>query len=426
MASSTTLNLNGQLYLSSGAKAFDTVAYVGGSAHAYRGGALYDTTVNSGGFAFVREYATASSLDVNSRGRLYVYDYGATSDVVINSGGYLHLYGGKATGVYNSGGYIFGYFNGIETSVISSAYLYNAGKMYVSRGSVASDTYIGSGCIAAVYNNASMTNTQVDWNGELQIKAGAVADGIDVTGGKVSLTGGSLTGKMNTNGGRIIAASGNINFAVNEHTAAEMPAFSTFAVVRPEIEGETLIDDFSAFQISSPVKFSLTVAAGVQETGIYKLAAGASAFNYDLTIRNSAGTEYGLIEDAEGYVEYGNRGFEVWRDGDELLLEVWEIDAADSLWSLAAGDFNGDGVLTDIYMDADSNLYEGESTDSNNRIGLLAEDWEIAGVADYNKDGTDDLMLKSADGSSVEYWSAASGNRWKTVATSKKSEGILA
>ena len=76
-------------------------------------------------------------------------------------------------------------------------------------------------------------------------------------------------------------------------------------------------------------------------------------------------------------------------------------------------------------MDADSNLYEGKSTDSNNRIGLLAEDWEIAGVADYNKDGTDDLMLKSADGS-VDYWSAASGNRWKTIAPSKTSEGILA
>ncbi|MBO5724016.1 MAG: VCBS repeat-containing protein, partial [Lentisphaeria bacterium] len=229
--------------------------------------------------------------------------------------------------------------------------------------------------------------------------------------GKISIaSGGTLTGEIYTYYGEIHAAGGTIDFALDASD-----------------KNTHRLSDYTAFY--GTAKYTMTVAAGSQATGIYYLAGYASSFTNTITVRNSTGMTYGTIKNGNGSLQYGNRRFDVWCDGSgDLLLEVSEIAAASELWRLAQGDFNGDDVLTGLYMDENNRLYDNSLNGvakTNNRIGTLADGWEIAAVADYNKDGKDDLMLQNSDGT-VEYWGVSTDNRWKTIAPSKTAAGMLA
>ena len=108
-------------------------------------------------------------------------------------------------------------------------------------------------------------------------------------------------------------------------------------------------------------------------------------------------------------------------------MKVDYVTPASELWCIAKGDFDGNDTLRGVYTDGTA-LYENSLSGTPNksdRIGELAAGWEIAGVADYDKNGIDDLMLRFDDGS-VEYWGVGTGDKWEALSMSKTKEGMLA
>ncbi|QLY14849.1 autotransporter outer membrane beta-barrel domain-containing protein (plasmid) [Escherichia coli] len=226
-ATSTTINGHGTQNVLRGGRITSTTINSGGEQYIYDEGSATSTTINSGGVQFVNGGSVTSTI-INPYGRQYVSS-GTATDTTINSGGELYVYnGGSATGItissdgelyvdsggvaskviQNSGGVIitdtlavlsgtnvngsFSISNGSAVNML----LENGGAMEVYYGTYASNTTVGSDSIMVVSRGGVATDTFVN-GGTLSVSSGGVLRGTTTLTDKGTLVGDVVTNEGN-------------------------------------------------------------------------------------------------------------------------------------------------------------------------------------------------------------------------------------
>ena len=103
--------------------------------------------------------------------------------------------------------------------------------------------------------------------------------------------------------------------------------------------------------------------------------------------------------------------------------QLFDNGAVASSWThpdwriVGIGDFNGDGRDDALLRHANGWMTEwlGQPNGSFFDNGAVASswthpDWQVAGIADFNGDGRDDLLLRNRDGTMVEWLGQANGS----------------
>ena len=213
-ANSTTVNSSGYICISSGGEANSTTVNSSGRMCISSGGLANNTTVNSVGAVHILSGGTANITTIKSSGHMYVSDGGVADEVIIRSGGILHVSdGGTATIVRDNP---FGVLQGTVTSDYGADVSYIdrlTAKVYISSGAdiTSSDTlddFYACNCDIVVLNGGRVTDITLDeWNANMTVSSGAVADTITVNGGWLCVGSGGVAEKV-TNRGRLYVSSG--------------------------------------------------------------------------------------------------------------------------------------------------------------------------------------------------------------------------
>ena len=124
----------------------------------------------------------------------------------------------------------------------------------------------------------------------------------------------------------------------------------------------------------------------------------------DVLWRNSSGTITDWLgTDGGGFV--GN-----WSNANLNLSNNWQV--------AGVGDFNGDGISDILWRDTNGTVTDWLGTDSGgfvgnfaNASGNLSTDWQVVGVGDYNGDTRDDILWRDSAGH-VTNWLGTTSGGW--------------
>ncbi|MBR7119751.1 MAG: AIDA repeat-containing protein [Lentisphaeria bacterium] len=227
-AVSNTSVYGGILHISGDGEANSTTVN-SGTVHIYSGGAMNSTTMQSGwicvsgggavsntsvdgGILHISGGGLANSTTVNS-GTVHIFE-GGTANSILMKGGWLCVsYGGTATIVRDNP---FGVLQGTVTSDYGADVSYIdrlTAKVYISSGAdiTSADTlddFYACDCDIVVLNGGRVTDITLDeWNANMTVSSGAVADTITVNGGWLCVGSGGVAEKV-TNRGRLYVSSG--------------------------------------------------------------------------------------------------------------------------------------------------------------------------------------------------------------------------
>jgi len=256
-ADSTVMNSGGLLFVSSGAIANANTVNSGGGVYVYSSGTANSTTVNYGGSMVVSSGGTVNSTTVDSGGSLYVCKSARADGVKILRGGYFYL---------------------SSDATITNLSLSGYGIHYVYSGGLLSSAAVGSRAFLKVSAGGSASAVTVLSGGRLYTAGGELADTVVSRGGLLlvvgdsettTLTGGAtIAGELRTTDG---STSGFLNGA--GHTLKlDLTGRQTGELAF--IDNLARLSDFS---------LSVTVSA-TQESGLYRLANGASGFTGSITV----------------------------------------------------------------------------------------------------------------------------------------------
>ncbi|MBO4513785.1 MAG: AIDA repeat-containing protein [Victivallales bacterium] len=274
-ASGMTLSRCSLLYVSSGAVLSDaTVTGWMARVYASSGASVNGLALENQGALFVSKGAHVENVS---------YRGGGVSLVLTISGGDNETY---VQGT-NLAGREFTVQNGVGSNLMLYAN-YFLGSVGVANGGVLKDTVVSKGY--------------------LYISSGGIASNTTVTGngnGVSLLCGGVHSGTVNVSyeGGFKVSSGGVVNFSVNERT----------------VDDEALINNL-AFITGSPT-YTLTVRAD-QDFGVYKLAAGASGFNQNITICTTDGECYEPITVGGSFCTDDNVCYSLGLENDLLTLTI--------------------------------------------------------------------------------------------------------
>ncbi len=219
----------GGILLISGDGEANSTTVNSGTVHIYSGGAMNSTTMQSGwicvsgggavsntsvdgGILHISGGGLANSTTVNS-GTVHIFE-GGTANSILMKGGWLCVsYGGTATIVRDNP---FGVLQGTVTSYYGAEVSYIdrlTAKVYISSGAdiTSADTlddFYACDCDIVVLNGGRVTDITLDeWNANMTVSSGAVADIITVNGGWLCVGSGGVAEKV-TNSGRLYVSSG--------------------------------------------------------------------------------------------------------------------------------------------------------------------------------------------------------------------------
>ena len=178
-ATSTTVNLRGDMKISSGGCATSTTVNSGGRMIISSDGRVTATTVNSGGSMEISSGGSATATVVNSSGSMWVSSGVSATATVVNSGGSMWFAsGGSATSTtVNSGGRMT-----ISSGCITSTTVNAGGKIngfsfsedrYFDSGLHVSNAYVNDG--VDLYNGQTATSTTVNSGGIMRVSSGGSA-----------------------------------------------------------------------------------------------------------------------------------------------------------------------------------------------------------------------------------------------------------
>ncbi len=403
--SNTTVNSGGSMNISSGGVANSTTVN-----HGYmsitRGGVANSTTVNSSGTMIISSGGVANDTTVNSWGDMYISSGGSANNI---SAGYyagIDIYG-NVNGIFASRTGFFNVYSGgkVSSAVISHGYVYASSGGYVYNATIKN-----YGTLSVEQGGSAVTAT-IESNGRLRIESGAYLNNVNVLsggningfqvkssvamnttdgsftlnnvvinsswsgnvyenqtinnvtvsfGGCIKLWGGTLKNVSLHSGGELMVYSNSVltginSFAGNVYMSSTLIASGAtinFAVDQLNTTDGYIIDNLSL--ISGAPTYTITVSV-TQETGVYKLAAGADEFNQTISVKNTSGTNYGTLTVGQSFT-YSDKTYSLALDNsDGLVLQIGDKTAnyADltfhkySSWS--------DSVLIATEPQADSN-----------------------------------------------------------------------
>ena len=353
-ANLTNVNSGGTMYISSGGTATEVIEN-GGFVSVYEGANVTfrpntisglklvrdmtlhsgttatDTTINYDGDVYVSSGGLINNTTINSGGELCVDSSGLAENVTVNIGGELLIFnGGSALEVMENGGMVLGGAEHVTfvPNVLSGLDLKNYGASLHS-GTTATMTVVGSGAELHVFSSGSAGATTVNESGTLYASHGGFVVSTTVNAGGIMYvvpkaevedetesrtviisvdqtvvnSGGSMliypgAGAENTvlnAGARMTIASagvhaGTLTIENGAAVTVEEGGRIDFTLSGRTASADYLINDLSL--ISGTPDYSVTVAAD-QTSGTYKLAQGAAAFDQTITLivdNESAGT----------------------------------------------------------------------------------------------------------------------------------------
>ena len=174
IATSTTVNSGGEMWVYSGGRAISTTVNARGSMMVISSGSAISTTLNSAGHMEV--YGGATATTVNSGGGMTVWNAGYATSTTVNSGGYMSVYGDATATTVNSGGGMTVVWGRATSTTVNSD-----GKMTVDCGG-ATATTVNSGGYMTV-SSGGATATTVNSGGYMSVSSGGRATSTTVSSG---------------------------------------------------------------------------------------------------------------------------------------------------------------------------------------------------------------------------------------------------
>ena len=197
IATSTAVNNDGDMTISSGGEAIAAMINFGGDMAVSRGGSATSTTLNSGGKMTIYGDAHAASTMVNHGGVLYVSSGGTASIAfnpwsagnVVSDSGATVTYLEREAGVYwgNNAFGTIGWGDIAENVIISSGL-----SMLVYDGGTANNTTVNGHGTMYVFSGGSASGLLLESNGSLQLH-NASAENVTISrGGSAYISGGTI------------------------------------------------------------------------------------------------------------------------------------------------------------------------------------------------------------------------------------------
>ena len=293
--------------------------------YVFNGGTANATTVDSGGRMYVSSAGTANKTTVSSGGRMYVSDGGRADNVkVLREGGLSVSRGGTVTDLALSG----------------------YGIHYVYSGGLLSSAVVGSRAFLEVSAGASASALTVLSGGRLYTAGGELADTVVSKGGLLLVIGddktavltgdATIAGELRTTDGSTSGFLDGAGHAVKLDLTGRQTGELAF------------IDDLARLS-----NFSLSVSvSATQESGLYRLANGASGFTGSVTVCGPADSCVSLA--VGGSATLGNQSYLLEVTDSALTLTVTNsgTQAAAPVSEYVPGTWSTDWIQASAYAKA--------------------------------------------------------------------------
>ncbi len=307
----------------------------------------------------------APSAAVQPQKSLHIASGKSSTGFVLSKSRELHVHDGGSvvkTTVDNSQLYISDRGTAEETSIISG------GVMEITQGGKAYRTTVRTDGTADVGQGGLLWETTVNSGGTMRV-FGTAANATILEGGSlVVFSGGILSGKIHVADGAEVSL---YDGGILDFTIAGSKTPETF-----------LVNDLSAF--GKEGTFTLTVSQE-QPSGLYALARGAEEFKGTITVK-SDGKALGTLS-LTTPLETSFGTYTLRLKGGDLSLSVQKSAL------LKTGNFTGKGGILEIYPDGSALVRSLSGTIRiTGRVDL--DQWELAAVGDFDKDGKDGLLWK--------------------------------
>ena len=344
---STTVNYRGYMRVYSGGRATSTTVSSGAGMAVYSGGCVTSTTVSSGGSMSVAGNATsttvssggsmsvagnATSTTVSSGGEMRVSSGGSAISTRVNDGG-MTVCGSATSTTVNYYGFMRVSSGGSATSTTVNS----GGHMTVSSGGSATSTTVNSGGYMTVDSGGSATSTTVNSGGHMTVDSGGCVTSTTVNDGWMMVRGSAISTTVNS-GGKMWVSSGDCATSTTVNSGGEMWVSSGGSATSTTVNsgGEMLI-----------WRGGSAMATTVNSGGEMRISSGGSATSTTvnsggyITV-SSGGSAISTTVSSGGYMTVSSGGY------------------ATSTMVNAGGAINGFTVSEDQYFDSEfhiSNAY---------------------------------------------------------------------
>ena len=428
VANSTTVNSSGKLTVYDGAKVTSATLKNGGTMN-YHGGTAYNVDLLYGGVMNIQSGAVRKG-QIADKGQMFVSNGGVASGTIIKNGGIQHvLSGGSADDTQI-------WLNGIvqvsSGAVVTDMLTKHGAKVHVFGGTI-SNTTMERG-ITSVYQGGTAVETEVGYGAYLMLGftsdgCSGVASSYDTTvlsGGGLTVMSGAVAednviyGTLNCNNGGILLGETTIhsranlagNAVVTDETSITFDVSERSASAMQESYREAMLN---SYYVARKADMTISVSAD-QASGSYILANWALEAKKGTFTLEVDGTEVGTFSTTKS-LTYDGKTYSLYCFDDStnskaLTLKVCDATSTDAWTELGSGDFDGDDIEESLVSDG-TNLY---AASEDLWLGNLSATEEIASIADYNNDGTDDLLIHNTATDQMTAWLVKDGTTYSTLA----------
>ncbi len=369
---STTLQFRGSMHISSGGIADKTIVNNGASMYISSGGIACDTTINDYGRVYVFSGGKANNV-TNNCGSMHVLLDGIVDNTTLNDYGYLSVETGgtaintvvnadcgmqvdsnsTATGIIENGGYV-NLNNAVDANVSFVPNSFSgalSGWVTVHSGTTANSVFIEYGNLF-IFDGGKALYTDVDTEGYITVSSGGIVNSTAVyngsmfvsslgiasntkvmAGGVLDVSSGGIANSIKVYAGGIVTVlsgamlAGIMDFAPGAIIRVKQGGCIGFDLTQLSADNKSLLNDWSLIQ-GNP-DYIITVKDN-QETGIYKLADVADAFDGTIKVKSTSDKTLGTLSIGES-IEVGDNTFQLRLDDESLVLNIATTKPIDNI-----------------------------------------------------------------------------------------------